>query len=530
MICKQWSYVNRQIIEKLVYIQIARRFSQQDCSSRWESIVGLEIHAQINAQSKLFSGAGTKFMVPPNSQVAVFDAALPGTLPVLNRRCVEAAICTAFALSCKINKRSFFDRKHYYYADLPTGYQITQNRVPIAVNGKLRFPINITDKIPVQKTVNVKQIQIEQDSGKSLHDEDNRQTLVDLNRAGVGLMEIVTEPNLHNGQEAAAMVRELQLILQTINTCDAKMEEGSFRVDANISVNLPGQPFGTRAEVKNIGSIRNVKNAIDYEIKRQISLLEKGKKVVADTRFFDVKTGKTVSMRIKETNLDYRFMPEPNLPPLVVYDDETIGESENPSNAININDIERAVPELPEAKRLRFQEQYEISWRSAVVLVSEQELAIFFEKVMSTENNLETKRVADWLINEVLTILNQSEVSILECSLSPNDFVDVVQSVSDGVVSADIAKLLLSLKVEGDSRSVNHIIEENNWKQITDRSALEELCREVIQENPEPVKIYRAGNKAAINRLMGIIQKKTGRKIQAQLAITILRELLDKDT
>ncbi|XP_033118428.1 glutamyl-tRNA(Gln) amidotransferase subunit B, mitochondrial-like [Anneissia japonica] len=526
----KWSKFNMRINRKVMCI--VNRFLHQDCSSVWESVVGLEIHAQINSHSKLFSGAGTKFMVAPNSQVAFFDAALPGTLPVLNRRCVEAAIFTGLALSCTINRVSFFDRKHYFYADMPAGYQITQNRVPIAIDGKLQFPISSEkgNKTPIQKTVHVRQIQLEQDSGKSLHDDDNQQTLVDLNRAGMGLMEIVTEPNLRNGLEAAAMVRELQLILQTIKTCNAKMEEGSLRVDANISVNLPGQPFGTRAEVKNINSIRNVKNAIDYEIARQIRLLEEGIEIVADTRYFDVKLGKTVSMRDKETSLDYRFMLEPNLPPLRVYDDDSIEEAQNPSNAINIDNIGRSLPELPEAKRLRFIKQYKISSHSAVVLVSENELGDFFEKVMTSGRSLETKKVADWLINDLSKVTNQNEITVSQCSLTPDDFADIVQNVSDGVISAGIGRQLLNLKVKGDSRSVTEIIEVNDWKQLTDRNTIQDICLKVIQENPEQVQIYRSGNKKVIHRLMGVIQKKTGGKIQPQLAISILETLLDQDT
>uniref|UniRef100_A0A2K6SVF4 Glutamyl-tRNA amidotransferase subunit B n=1 Tax=Saimiri boliviensis boliviensis TaxID=39432 RepID=A0A2K6SVF4_SAIBB len=277
---------------------------------KWAAVVGLEIHAQISSNSKLFSGSQVRFSAPPNSLVSFFDASLPGTLPVLNRRCVEAAVMTGLALNCHINKKSLFDRKHYFYADLPAGYQITQQRLPIAVNGSLTYGISAGKERGqvIPKTVRVKQIQLEQDSGKSLHDDLRSQTLIDLNRAGVGLLEVVLEPDLSCGEEAATAVRELQLILQALGTSQANMAEGQLRVDANISVHHPGQPLGVRTEVKNLNSIRFLAKAIDYEIQRQISELENGGEILNETRSFHEKLGCTVSMRDKEAKQDYRLL------------------------------------------------------------------------------------------------------------------------------------------------------------------------------------------------------------------------------
>uniref|UniRef100_A0A8C5SII3 Glutamyl-tRNA amidotransferase subunit B n=1 Tax=Laticauda laticaudata TaxID=8630 RepID=A0A8C5SII3_LATLA len=333
-------------------------------------VVGLEIHAQISSNSKLFSGSQVQFAAPPNSLVSFLDTSLPGTLPVLNRRCVEAAVSTGLALNCTINKKSLFDRKHYFYADLPTGYQITQHRIPIAVNGCLQYFMQ-EDKHQneiVSKTVRIKQIQLEQDSGKSLHDNFRNQTLIDLNRAGIGLMELVMEPDMCCGEEAAAAVRELQLILQALGSSQANMAEGQLRVDANVSVHHPGQLYGVRTEVKNINSARFLAKAIDYEIHRQIEELENGGTILNETRAFDYKLGRTVPMRDKEGKQDYRFMPEPNLPPLVLYDAKSLPAHINDQQVINIDWIRETLPDLPSVKRAKFVERYGLQTQHSFIL------------------------------------------------------------------------------------------------------------------------------------------------------------------
>ncbi|GLH00227.1 Glutamyl-tRNA(Gln) amidotransferase subunit B, mitochondrial [Gryllus bimaculatus] len=362
----------------------------------WQSVVGLEIHAQISSRSKLFSGASTNFGSPVNCNVSFFDAATPGTLPVLNRSCVEAAVLTALALSCKINAVSLFDRKHYFYADLPAGYQITQQRAPIAEDGKLQFQVYTPSihKKPYLKSSRIKQLQLEQDSGKSLHDSTEKRSLVDLNRAGVPLMELVFEPDLEDGEEAAALVKELCLILLRLNTCSCKMEEGALRVDANVSVHQPSEPLGTRTEIKNIGSIRGVANAIQFEIQRQINILNKGGVVINETRSWDPVYKQTLPMRDKEEKQDYRYMPEPNLPPLrLLIEGQLIPK--DAKNLVNVRELQNRIPELPEETRRKLIKQYGLSSESAIQLVIVEER----KWIQITDEDEITKICADVLKN-----------------------------------------------------------------------------------------------------------------------------------
>ncbi|XP_031230093.1 glutamyl-tRNA(Gln) amidotransferase subunit B, mitochondrial isoform X2 [Mastomys coucha] len=382
---------------------------------KWAAVVGLEIHAQISSNSKLFSGAQVCFAAPPNSLVSYFDASLPGTLPVLNRRCVEAAVMTGLALNCRINKKSLFDRKHYFYADLPAGYQITQQRLPIAASGLLTYSILLGKKHSqvTTKTVRIKQIQLEQDSGKSLHDDLRSQTLIDLNRAGVGLLEVVLEPDLCCGEEAALAVRELQLILQALGTSQANMAEGQLRVDANISVHHPGEPLGVRTEVKNLNSLRFLARAIDYEIQRQITELENGGEILNETRSFDYKLGCTVPMRDKEGKQDYRFMPEPNLPPLVLYDDTSLPPDADSQQVINIDQLRNMLPELPSATRERLVQQYGMLPEHSFALLNEVGLLEFFQNVIK-ETRAEPKKVTNWVLNTFLCYLKQQNLAVSE--------------------------------------------------------------------------------------------------------------------
>ncbi|KAF6093902.1 glutamyl-tRNA amidotransferase subunit B [Phyllostomus discolor] len=386
----------------------------------WAAVVGLEVHAQISSNSKLFSGSQVHFVAPPNSLVSFFDASLPGTLPVLNRRCVEAAVMTGLALNCRINKKSLFDRKHYFYADLPAGYQITQQRLPIAVNGSLAYSICVGAKRSqvINKTVRIKQIQLEQDSGKSLHDDLRSQTLIDLNRAGVGLLEVVLEPDMSCGEEAATAVRELQLILQALGTSQANMAEGQLRVDANISVHRPGEPLGVRTEVKNLNSARFLARAIDYEIQRQIRELENGGEILNETRSFDFKLGCTVPMRDKEGKQDYRFIPEPNLPPLLLYDSESLPAGADPQQVVNIDQIREQLPELPSVTREKLVQQYGMLPEQSLTLLNEVGLLEFFQNVIK-ETRAEPKKVTSWVLNTFLGFLKQQNLAVSESPLSP---------------------------------------------------------------------------------------------------------------
>ncbi|KAE8630182.1 hypothetical protein XENTR_v10000719 [Xenopus tropicalis] len=425
---------------------------------RWVGVVGLEIHAQINSESKLFSSSRVQFAAPPNSTVSFFDASLPGTLPVINRRCIEAAVMTGLALNCSINKKSLFDRKHYFYADLPAGYQITQQRLPVAVNGTLTYRHQVGAKWNqmLTKCVRIKQVQLEQDSGKSLHDEIRRQTLVDLNRAGVGLMEIVMEPDMSCGEEAAAAVRELQLILQALGTCNANMSEGQMRVDANISVHRPGEPYGVRTEVKNINSARFLAKAIDYEIQRQVDVLENGGTNLNETRAFDYKLGATIPMRDKEGKQDYRFMPEPNLPPLVLYDSNSLPANADPDQIINIDLIRKNQPELPSVIRERLVEQYGILPEQSFILVNEEGLQEYFQTVVRM-TNVDPKKIIGWLINDLLGHLRQQNLTIKQSPVSPVALAELLTLLDNGSISSSAAKQVAEIR-QGNHKIMNKLI------------------------------------------------------------------------
>ncbi|XP_035274742.1 glutamyl-tRNA(Gln) amidotransferase subunit B, mitochondrial isoform X2 [Anguilla anguilla] len=475
-------------------------------------VVGLEIHAQINSSTKLFSGSQVGFSAPPNSQVSFFDASLPGTLPVLNRRCVEAAVMTGLALDCTINRKSLFDRKHYFYADLPAGYQITQQRLPIAVGGTLRYSHLIGHKQGqvVTKSVRIKQIQLEQDSGKSLHDERRSQTFIDLNRAGVGLMELVMEPDMHCGEEAAAAVRELQLILQTLGTCQGNMAEGQLRVDANVSVHRPGEPLGVRTEVKNINSARFLARAIDYEIERQMELLGSGGTVLNETRAFDFKSGQTIPMRDKEGLQDYRFMPEPNLPPLVVYDSQTAPPppGTDPGQVVLIDAVRDRIPELPSARRARLVHVFGIRPEHSLTLVNEDGLTEYFEGV-ARMTRAEPKKAIGWVIKDVLGLLKQLGLSVSQSPVSPRALAELLDLLEDGRVSSSAAKTVFQELWKGTGRSPAQIVKELDLGLVDDGDEIQRICQSVIDSHPEEVRAIRAGNRKVLNKLIGLVQKQT---------------------
>ncbi|NXF40677.1 GATB amidotransferase, partial [Nyctibius bracteatus] len=405
---------------------------------------------------------------------------------VLNRRCVEAAVMTGLALNCIINKKSLFDRKHYFYADLPAGYQITQQRVPIAVNGSLSYSLCIDNKMSqmVTKTVRIKQIQLEQDSGKSLHDDTRSQTLVDLNRAGVGLMEVVMEPDMCCGEEAAAAVRELQLILQTLGSSQAVMAEGQLRVDANVSVHRPGEPYGVRTEVKNINSIRFLAKAVDYEIQRQIEELENGGTILNETRAFDSKLGCTVPMRDKEGKQDYRFMPEPNLPPLILYDARSLPANMNHQQVVNIDWIHERLPDLPSVKRAKLVEQYGILPEHSFALLNEDGLTEFFENVVK-QTQMKPKKVIGWILNYLLSYLKQHSLTVKESPVSSFLLADLLNLLEKKEISSTAAKQVLAELWKGEGKTPLEIVKEKKLELIQDEKELEQICQAVIdgQEN-----------------------------------------------
>ncbi|TWW58793.1 Glutamyl-tRNA(Gln) amidotransferase subunit B, mitochondrial [Takifugu flavidus] len=495
---------------------------------RLVGVVGLEIHAQINSKTKLFSGSPVGFSAPPNSLVSFFDASLPGTLPVLNKRCVEAAVMTGLALKCTINKKSFFDRKHYFYADLPAGFQITQQRQPIAVDGALLYSLLGGKKRNqvIQKTVRIKQIQLEQDSGKSLHDDLRSQTFIDLNRAGVGLMELVMEPDMSCGEEAAAAVRELQLILQALGTCQGNMSEGQMRVDANVSVHEPGEPLGVRAEVKNINSIRYLAKAIDFEIQRQIDILQRGGVVLKETRAYDSKSGETISMRDKEGLQDYRrvFMPEPNLPPLIVYtDNASLPPGIDVRQAVVVEAIRKRLPELPGVKRDRLVRSYGILPEHSFTLVNEDGLVEYFEEVLKATAK-EPRKVIGWVTNDLLGHLKEQNIPVSQSPISPPALAELLELQETGQISSSVAKQVFQEMWRSPGKAAQQLIQEKDLGLVADTNQLHSICQKVVDSHPHEVDAIRNGNKKVLNKLMGLVQKETKGRADPVLVRAILQD------
>ncbi|XP_059778596.1 glutamyl-tRNA(Gln) amidotransferase subunit B, mitochondrial isoform X2 [Balaenoptera ricei] len=476
----------------------------------WAAVVGLEIHAQIASNSKLFSGSQVDFAAPPNSLVSFFDASLPGTLPVLNRRCVEVAVMTGLALDCHINRKSLFDRKHYFYADLPAGYQITQQRLPIAVNGSLAYSVCVGKRWSqmVTRTVGVKQIQLEQDSGKSLHDNLRSQTLIDLNRAGVGLLEVVLEPDMSCGEEAAAAVRELQLILQALGTSQANMAEGQLRVDANISVHHPGEPLGVRTEVKNLNSARFLAKAIDYEIQRQISELENGGKILNETRSFDYKLG---------------FMPEPNLPPLLLYDSGSLATGADPQQVIDIDQLRERLPELPRVTREKLVRQYGMLPEHSFALLNEVGLLEFFQNVIK-ETRAEPKKVTSWVLNTFLGFLKQQNLAVSESPVTPSALAELLDLLDRKAISSSAAKQVFEELWKSKGKTPAQMVAEKKLELMQDAEALEQLCRSVLEAHPQVVTDVKKGNPRAINKLIGLVRRATLGRADP----TVIKEVLER--
>ncbi|CAM4547182.1 unnamed protein product [Lepidochelys olivacea] len=495
----------------------------------WVAVVGLEIHAQISSNSKLFSGSQVQFAAPPNSLVSFFDASLPGTLPALNRRCVEAAVMTGLALNCRINKKSLFDRKHYFYADLPAGYQITQQRLPVAVNGSLSYSLCVGGKKNqmVTRTVRIKQIQLEQDSGKSLHDDTRSQTLIDLNRAGVGLMEVVMEPDMSSGEEAAAAVRELQLILQTLGSSQAIMAEGQLRVDANVSVHHPGEAYGVRTEVKNINSARFLARAIDYEIQRQIKELENGQTVMNETRAFDYKLGCTIPMRDKEGKQDYRFMPEPNLPPLILYDTKSLPANMNHQQVVNIDWIRERLPDLPSVKRVKLVEQYGILPEHSFALLNEDGLMEFFQNVVR-QTQMNPKKVIGWILNDMLCYLKQHNLTVKESPVSSLLLADLLNLLERGAISSSAAKQVFEELWKGEGKTPLQIVKEKKLELIQDQQEFEQICQAVMEGHQEEVMEIKKGNRKVLNKLIGLVQRTTRGRADPVLVKQILEKRLSQ--
>ena len=461
-------------------------YAIEGSTATWEVVVGLEVHAQVISRAKLFSGAATDFGAPPNAQVSFVDAAFPGMLPVINRECVAQAVRTGLGLNAHINVVSRFDRKNYFYADLPAGYQISQYQHPIVGEG--RVEIELADGST--RDIGITRLHLEQDAGKSLHDQHPTKSYIDLNRAGVALMEIVSEPDLRSPEEAGAYLRKLRSILRYLGTCDGNMEEGSMRADVNVSVRKHGEPYRTRCEVKNVNSIRFVMQAIEAEAKRQVEVWESGGTVEQETRLFDSGRGTTRSMRSKEDAHDYRYFPDPDLLPLVL--DEAW-----------VEELKSRLPELPDAKQRRFIDDYGLSAYDAGVLVAEQATADYYEEMVKGRD---PKLAANWLMGDVFAALNWAGKTIELSPVSAKANNQLLGAIADGTISGRIAKDVLELMIQtGDDPEV--IIREKGLRQITDADAIDAAVAQVLASNADKVAEYQAGRDKLFGFFVGQVMK-----------------------
>jgi aspartyl-tRNA(Asn)/glutamyl-tRNA(Gln) amidotransferase subunit B len=473
----------------------------------WEVVVGMEIHAQVTSRSKLFSGASTEFGAEPNSQVSLVDAAMPGMLPVINEECVKQAVRTGLGLRAQINKRSVFDRKNYFYPDLPQGYQISQFKYPIVGEGEVIVDVTPTEQI----RVGVERVHLEQDAGKSIHDMSPTMSFVDLNRSGVALMEIVSRPDIRSAEEARAYVTKLRTILRYLGTCDGDMEKGSLRADVNVSVRKPGGPLGTRCEIKNVNSIRFIGQAIEVEARRQIAIIEDGGKIDQETRLFDPGRGETRSMRSKEEAHDYRYFPDPDLLPLEF--DQAF-----------VDALAAELPELPDAKKTRFMESFGLASYDAGVLVMEREPADYFEEMV--REGADPKAAANWLINEYFGRLNKAGLNIENGPITAKANSAIVQMVTANTISGKIAKDLIEIVWDiGRDADPRAIVEERGMKQVTDTGAIEAAVDAIIAGNPDKVEQAKA-KPTMLGWFVGQVMKQTGGKANPQSVNELLKSKL----
>jgi len=467
----------------------------------WEIVLGLEVHAQVISKSKLFSGAATAFGADPNSQVSLVDAGFPGMLPVINAYCVEQAVRTGLGLNAEINLRSVFDRKNYFYADLPAGYQISQYTQPIV--GKGTIILDLPDGR--HRTVGITRLHLEQDAGKSLHDQHPNKTYVDLNRAGIALMEVVSEPDMRSAEEAAAYLKKLRSILRYLGTCDGNMEEGSMRCDVNVSVRRPGEALGTRCEIKNVNSIRYVQHAIDYEARRQIGVIEDGGAIRQETRLYDPGKGETRAMRSKEHAHDYRYFPDPDLLPLEL-------------DPAWVERLRTALPELPDAKRARFMAAFGLSDYDAGVLVAEQETAAYYEDVVmgGKGGGRDAKLAANWVISELFGQLNKAGKSIDESPVSAAALGGLIDLIVDNTISGRIAKDVFA-EMFATGRGADVIVAEKGLRQVTDSGAIDAAIDDILAKNADKVAEYKSGKDKLFGFFVGQVMKATGGKANPAL-------------
>jgi len=478
-------------------------------TGEWEVVIGLEVHAQVVSNAKLFSGAATAFGAEPNTQVSLVDAAMPGMLPVPNRECIRQAVRTGMALDAKINKWSRFDRKNYFYADLPQGYQISQLYHPLVGEGEIEVLLDEKDEGSA-KTIGIERIHVEQDAGKLMHDQHPTMSYVDLNRSGVALMEIVSKPDMRSPQEAGAYLSKLRSILRYVGSCDGNMDQGSMRADVNVSVRKPGDEFGTRTETKNVNSVRFVMAVVEHEAKRQVELIEGGGTVAQETRLFDPDKGVTRSLRSKEDAHDYRYFPDPDLLPLELDD-------------AFLEDCRGSLPELPDAKRKRYEGQG-ITPYNASVLTAEVETARWFDALLNA--GAEPKQGANWVVAELFGALNRRGESITDTPISPEEAAELLKLVADGTISGTIAKQVFEIMLEtGDAPS--KIVEERGLKQTSDTGAIDAEIDKVLAANADKVADYKAGKQQLFGFFVGQTMKAMAGKANPQLVNERLRAKLD---
>ena len=471
---------------------------------KWEVVLGLEVHAQISASSKLFSSASTAYGAEPNSQVNLVDAGMPGALPVINKECIKQAIITGLGLNAKINLKSIFDRKNYFYPDLPQGYQISQFEYPIVGNGF----INIETEEGTKK-IGITRLHLEQDAGKSLHDQDFDNSFIDLNRSGCALMEIVSEPDLRSPADASEYVKKLRSILRYVGSCDGNMEKGNMRADVNVSVREFGSELGTRCEIKNVNSIKFIQQAIEYEAKRQVEILESGGKIQQQTRLFDSQNCETRAMRSKEESHDYRYFPDPDLPPLLI-DSQLVEE------------LSKSLPELPDKKKERFIKEFGIKNYDAEILVTEKFIADFFEELIP---NRDPKLVLSWLTGELFSYLNKRNLNILNSGISVNKLGSLIDLIQNGTLSNRMAKEIFEEYLDNDKSAID-LVNEKGMTQVSDDKEIDLMIDKVLEENPKMLEQYNSGKEKLFGFFVGQVMKISDGKANPQMVNNLLSKKL----
>ena len=506
---------SKQNLEKVLFILydskknkvMSTNYIVSSLGNKWEVVIGLEIHAQVKSNSKLFSSSPTNFAAKPNTNVSTIDAALPGMLPVLNEKCVEQAVLTGLALNAKINHYSVFDRKNYFYPDLPQGYQISQFYHPIVGNGTMNIVLEDGSK----KNIGITRIHLEQDAGKSIHDQSPTESFIDLNRSGIGLMEIVTEPDIRSIDEAIAFIKKLRSIMRYVGSCDGDMEKGSLRCDANISVRPAGSDqFGTRVEIKNLNSFKFISKAIEYEIDRQIQIIEDGGVINQETRLFDTEACETRCMRSKEDAIDYGYFPDPDLPPLIISDEY-------------ITQIKKHLPELPDQKKARYSAEYGLNDYDIEILVADKDIALYFEKVA---DNSDPKMAANWVSAQLFGSLNKAKIDITESPISGQNLATLINLIKDGAISGKIAKQVFEIMfTTGEAPDV--IIKREGLVQLSDNSVIEKIIIDIINANPDKVADYRSGKDRLFGFFVGQVMQQTKGQANPQIVNDILKEKLN---